>query len=111
MGIQFEREKCIQCNPTGESFCSKYCPGDLIYLDSEEKPQMRDNSKCWDCMVCVKACPVEAIYTVLPYSISSSKAKLIPFKQENKIIWKLEKENEIKEEFEIITAKDEQKSD
>jgi len=51
------------CNGCGR--CEMYCPGDLIFLEGEEKDSkrafLRYAEECWHCGICRLECPVDAI--------------------------------------------------
>ncbi|MQN01823.1 MAG: ferredoxin family protein [Lachnospiraceae bacterium] len=56
MSIRIDRNKCIGCGR-----CSDACPGNLLWLDKENKAFIKDVRDCWGCTSCLKACPVTAI--------------------------------------------------
>lgn len=83
MGLWIEREKCIGC---GE--CVSICPGDLLFIDSEDKVVIREQRDCWDCMSCIKSCAQEGALTLkLPYSIADYGATLRPYMGKGSIRW------------------------
>ena len=82
MGVWIKREQCIGC---GE--CVQICPGDLLYLDQEEKVSIRSSRECWQCMACVKCCLFEALSTKLPYSSADYGGTLCPYQGQKKINW------------------------
>lgn len=96
VGIQIDKERCSGCGR-----CMDICPGDLIYLDKDQKSQMRNAADCWDCMACVKTCPAGAIETKLPYSLAEFGAHLIPRVSETKICWECIYPDGRREEFVI----------
>ena len=54
-------EKCVGCGK-----CVKVCPGGILSLDQEKKPEMTDFKKfgwngCWKCEHCLAVCPTGAI--------------------------------------------------
>jgi len=71
MTVVVDREKCNGC---GE--CKRLCPGDLMELDSEGKAFIREPGDCWDCMSCVKACPVQALGIRLPFPLADYEATM-----------------------------------
>ena len=81
------KKKCIGCNGAAESNCEKVCPGDLMVRDSEGKAMIRKARDCWDCMCCVKACPVKAISLRTPFQLGYRGAELIPDVHKNEITW------------------------
>src|SRR5690554_4854899 len=105
MSVKFDYDACNTCKGQEEPFCTKFCPGDLIAINEETgKPYIRNENDCWDCMVCVKACPFSAIETKLPYQLASYKASLKPKVSEDKIIWYLKYNNGKEEVFELKTS-------
>lgn len=88
MSIIIDRKRCFGCvGLEGEARCVQACPGDLNYLDEQARAVCRSNRDCWDCMACVKACPVSAIECRLPYSVASYKATLKPKVRADTIEW------------------------
>jgi len=82
------------------------CPGDLIIKDhSTNKAQLKYPEDCWDCLPCVKACPIDAIEFYLSYQFGSKAAKLQPHihKGRDFITWDAEDINGKKETFTIQT--------
>lgn len=90
-------DKCIGCGA-----CEEICPGDLMVVVNQ-KAKCRSERDCWDCMACIKSCPVQALYTQLPYQLGYYTAKLIPTVEKKKIIWYLIDINGNKETFEVVT--------
>ena len=61
-------EKCDGCKGQDRTACMYICPNDLMVLDvdgsagyGEMKAYNRDPQMCWECMCCVKLCPVQAM--------------------------------------------------
>ena len=104
MSVRLNEEKCVGCNNKNEPACIKYCPGNLLVLNDDGKPEIRNPVDCWDCMVCIKVCPTQALETVLPYSLASYKASLLPTIENSKIIWEAKDINGKKEVFESPIA-------
>ena len=104
MSVKVNEEKCIGCSNKKEPVCIKYCPGNLLKLNEKGKPVMRNPDDCWDCMVCIKVCPTQALETVLPYSLASYKASLLPKIEKTKIIWEAKDINGKREVFESPIA-------
>jgi adenylylsulfate reductase subunit B len=97
-------KKCNGCRHLEEPQCEKLCPGDLMVLNPETKKAFINVEKdCWDCMVCVKACPMRAIETKLPFSIVYYGASLKPTVKKDSIIWSLKDSDGNEEIFEIKT--------
>jgi len=105
LSIKIDYNSCSGCKGSDEPFCVKLCPGDLLAIDKKNgKPYIRSDRDCWDCMVCVKACPNEAIETKLPYQLASYRASLKPKVYDGKIIWKLVDIKGKEEIFELKTC-------
>lgn len=66
-----------------------------------KKAFVRNNSDCWNCLVCVKHCPVYAITLKLPRSIAKYDVTLIPEMRSDKIVWTLTDPDGKIEKFEI----------
>ena len=104
MGVIVDQKRCNGCKHLEEPRCVQNCPGDLPAIDpSTGKAYIRDNSDCWDCMVCVKLCPRMALQTRLPYQIANYKATLIPRVYKDRIHWVCTDAHGRVEEFEIKT--------
>lgn len=104
MTVKIDLKRCNACRQLAEPQCRKHCPGDLMQLNPEtQKAYINMEADCWDCMVCVKACPMKAIETKLPYSIAYYGASLKPTIKKDIIIWKLKDINGSEETFEIKT--------
>ncbi len=56
-------------------------------LDGSRKAMCRAPRDCWDCMSCVKVCPVGALETRIPYQLGYHVAKLIPMMGTDTITW------------------------
>lgn len=82
-----DRTKCIGCHGAAESNCERICPGDLMIRDESGKATIRKARDCWDCMCCVKVCPVGAIALRTPFELGARGAELIPKVCRNEITW------------------------
>lgn len=104
MSIIVDKKRCNACKQLNEPQCVKLCPGDLMLLNPEDgKACIRAGHDCWDCLVCVKACPMQALQTRLPYQLANYKASLVPKIGKDKIKWTCTDINGKVEEFEIKT--------
>ena len=104
MTVVVDQKKCNACRNLKTPQCVRLCPGDLMAINPEtEKAFIREPRDCWDCMVCVKACPMRAIETHLPYQLACYGASLKPKALKDRIIWSLKKLDEAEETFEIKT--------
>ena len=55
-------DKCDGCKALDKTACQHICPNDLMVLDKEKmKAFNQAPDMCWECMCCVKLCPVQAI--------------------------------------------------
>ena len=56
MSIRINKSKCIGCK-----MCSNICPGNLIFMNEENKAYIRYPKDCWGCTSCLKECNFSAI--------------------------------------------------
>jgi len=97
MAIIVDHEKCNGCG-----ICEELCPGDLMVVDPRTKKAcIRSDPDCWNCMVCVKHCPIGALMLKLPYQIALYKATLEPKLGEDEIVWTLTDVDGKQEKYEI----------
>jgi len=89
MAVIIDHLKCNGCRDALESRCEEVCPGNLMIRNEEHKAVIRSMSDCWDCMACVKACPMQAIKTKLPYELAAFGAELKPKTTNKQIVWTL----------------------
>jgi adenylylsulfate reductase subunit B len=88
MTVVVNTKKCNGCGHLGEPQCVKICPGDLMAIDPETgKSYIKEEGDCWDCMACVKICPMRALEIKLPYQLAYYKASLIPRVSKETITW------------------------
>ncbi|MFW5787750.1 MAG: 4Fe-4S dicluster domain-containing protein [Halanaerobiales bacterium] len=107
MSIKVDENICTGCPGHKQPPCVKNCPGDLLFIDRKtNKLKIRNPEDCWDCMVCVKVCPVSALETKLPYQLAFSNASLKVYKEDKKIIWKLNDKYGNVETFNLCIKKD-----
>ncbi|RMF88870.1 MAG: 4Fe-4S ferredoxin [Methanobacteriota archaeon] len=104
MTVVVDLKRCNGCRHMDEPQCEKLCPGDLMALNRDTgKAYIREPRDCWDCMVCVKACPMRAIETRLPYPLALYGASLKPRVKGDRIIWTLKDARGNVETFELQT--------
>ena len=104
MTVKIDIKRCNGCKNLDGPRCEKLCPGDLMALNSETgKAYIRNEEDCWDCMVCVKACPMLAIETKLPYTLAFYGASLKPKVGKDTITWTLKNIDGTVETFDIKT--------
>ncbi len=100
MTVIVDIKRCNACKHLDEPQCVKICPGDLMIIDPETgKSKIREERDCWDCMACVKACPMRALETRLPYPLAYYKSRLSPRVREDSITWTLQDIEGKKETF------------
>ncbi|MFZ5652772.1 MAG: 4Fe-4S binding protein [Bacillota bacterium] len=88
MPPKIDPTKCDGCQGESEPLCEQVCPGNLMILEKDtSKAIIRDPGDCWDCMTCTKACPRQAIQTVLQYQLAYFPGKLIPLVGTNSVTW------------------------
>ena len=74
--IKVNTQKCNGCAGRNTTVCQDICPGLLRRRGSDGKAESRDQSACWDCCACVKACPREALSLVLPFQICEAQLQM-----------------------------------
>lgn len=80
--------KCNGCGKRLESLCEEICPGNLMARNKDTgKAYCRSSGDCWDCMSCIKSCPLEALTIKIPYQLGYHKASLRPIMEKNRITW------------------------
>lgn len=87
MPPRVDKNLCDGCKAQAEPLCEQICPGNLMTLGPSLKAFCRSLRDCWDCMSCVKVCPVGAIETRIPYQLGYHVAKLIPMMGIETITW------------------------
>lgn len=75
MTVAIDIEKCTGCSGAREAQCERICPGGLLVREGV-KVQLRDGGACWDCAACVKSCPHQALYLILPWPLGGRGARL-----------------------------------
>lgn len=106
MPVWIDPEKCNGCYGASQPPCLRMCPGDLIVKDqAANKAYLKYPEDCWDCLPCVKVCPVEAIEFHLSSQFGSKGARLIPHvnKKNDSIAWESIDAAGVKETFTIRT--------
>ncbi|MFQ5405618.1 MAG: ferredoxin family protein [Candidatus Micrarchaeia archaeon] len=100
MTVVIDSNKCTLC-----AKCVNLCPGNLLYFENAEGRVVRitSDAECWDCMVCVKVCPVQAIKTKLPFQLANRGATLLPKVLDGKIQWTLTYPDGRREVFKVKT--------
>jgi adenylylsulfate reductase subunit B len=74
--VRVDKQKCNGCAGRDTTLCQDICPGLLWRRGDDGKAEIRDQSACWDCCACVKACPRTAITQELPFQICEAQHQL-----------------------------------
>lgn len=86
MSVNIDTDLCTGCPDHGESPCEEVCPGDLFFR-KDGKAVLREDSDCWDCLACVKACPHQALTVSLPFQICESRLRMTAAIYDDLIHW------------------------
>jgi adenylylsulfate reductase subunit B len=89
MGITVDEHACNRCGTADEPMCVRDCPGDLMFIKDNDKATIIDNRECWDCAVCVKVCPTQAISMQLPASLTVTGVDLKGRAMKHKTLWRI----------------------
>jgi adenylylsulfate reductase subunit B len=88
--LEINTKKCNGCSHLKEGpRCIEICPGDLFFLNENNKATLYDPSECWDCFACVKACPRLALSIYLPFQINESMTRLFGRVVKNETVWEV----------------------
>ncbi len=96
MAIDIDKNKCTGCNK-----CCHICPGNLLYMNNDNKAQIRNKKDCWDCASCMKECPERAISMTLQGEVGGRGSKLTAFQKDGKTYWELTHRNKSVEKIVI----------
>ena len=81
-------DKCDGCKALDKTACQYICPNDLMVLDKDAmKAFNQDPSQCWECMCCVKICPVSAIDVRGYADFVPMGASVVPMRSTDSIMW------------------------
>ena len=86
MSIVIDKTKCVGCGK-----CVHICPGNVLRQDVQKKAYPEDPSDCWNCVSCMKECPVQAISILLPMEISAGGGRMKIRRDGNITAWEMEK--------------------
>ncbi|MBI4669206.1 MAG: adenylyl-sulfate reductase subunit beta [Elusimicrobia bacterium] len=80
--------KCDGCKALDKTACQHACPNDLMVLNKEtKKAYNQDPAMCWECMCCVKICPVQAMEVRSYADFVPMGASVTPLRSSDSIMW------------------------
>ena len=81
-------DKCDGCKALDKTACQYICPNDLMVLDKEKmKAYNQAPDMCWECMCCVKICPVQAMEVRGYADFVPLGAFVTPLRSTDSIMW------------------------
>lgn len=81
-------DKCDGCKALDKTACQYICPNDLMVLNRDKmKAYNRAPDMCWECMCCVKICPVQAIEVRGYADFVPLGASVTPMRSTDSIMW------------------------
>ena len=81
-------EKCDGCKALDKTACQHICPNDLMVLNKDKmKAYNQAPEMCWECMCCVKICPVQAIEVRGYADFVPMGANVTPMRSSDSIMW------------------------
>ena len=81
-------DKCDGCKALDKTACQYICPNDLMVLEKDKmKAYNQDPSQCWECMCCVKICPVDAIDVRGYADFVPMGGSCVPMRSTDSIMW------------------------
>lgn len=87
-------DKCDGCKALDKTACQFICPNDLMVLDKEKmKAYNQAPDMCWECMCCVKMCPVQAIEVRGYADFVPLGASVTPMRSTDSIMWTIKFRN------------------
>jgi adenylylsulfate reductase subunit B len=87
-------DKCDGCKALDKTACQYICPNDLMVLDKVQmKAFNRHPEYCWECMCCVKICPVQAIEVRGYADFMPLGASCTPMRSTDSIMWTIKFRN------------------
>lgn len=100
MTVKIDKTKCIGCGG-----CTNICPGNLLFMNNDNKAEITDKRDCWDCASCIKECGVSAISMYLQPEIGGRGSEMTANKKENSIEWKIKDKNGKEEIIEVENSR------
>lgn len=87
-------DKCDGCKALDKTACQYICPNDLMVLDKEKmKAYNQAPDMCWECMCCVKICPVQAMEVRGYADFVPLGASVTPMRSTDSIMWTIKFRN------------------
>ncbi len=81
-------EKCDGCKALDKTACQHICPNDLMVLNKDKmKAYNQAPDMCWECMCCVKICPVQAVEVRGYADFVPMGAAVTPMRSSDSIMW------------------------
>jgi adenylylsulfate reductase subunit B len=81
-------DKCDGCKALDKTACQHACPNDLMVLNKDTmKAYNQDPAMCWECMCCVKMCPVQAMEVRGYADFIPLGATVTPLRSSDSIMW------------------------
>ena len=82
------KDKCDGCKALDKTACQHICPNDLMVLNKDtSKAYNQDPQMCWECMCCVKICPVQAIEVRGYADFVPMGGSVTPLRSSDSIMW------------------------
>lgn len=78
---------CDGCRALAAPVCKYLCPSDIMQLGHDGKAWNIEPDLCWECYVCVKACPQAAIGIRGYADVVPMGGSLIPLRATDSIAW------------------------
>lgn len=93
-------QKCDGCKALDKTACQYICPNDLMVLNKGlMKAYNRAPDMCWECMCCVKICPVQAIEVRGYADFVPMNASVTPLRSTDSIMWTVKFRNGLIKRF------------
>ncbi|MFH1687656.1 MAG: adenylyl-sulfate reductase subunit beta [bacterium] len=97
-------DKCDGCKALDKTACQYICPNDLMVLNKDlMKAYNQAPEMCWECMCCVKICPVQAIEVRGYADFVPMGASVTPMRSTDAIMWTVKFRNGTLKRFKFPT--------